>query len=543
MNPYTSLRAPGALKHVCARHFRTGLPTKYMRLTVGFRGLQNAVRPLTLNRHPMSIRLYSSIPPEIETTSVQEKQTPLDTFSESEKKPSPTPSPETSVTDEVKSPSAAPVNETPSIEANENTLADGDGTAFSDGKENSTATTNETSTTDSATVDQKTNVDFDSIPKNAARRFISRTVFPQGKLPVPIVPPSRYEAKIRGYILIYAKDILYGPNLVEVLFSDGHRGLYPYSWLNSHANLTVERKTFSAPFKFREFSSYNPDQDSYPEVEYSEVMSDDAALLRWFDEIYKWGFCFVKGVPVNPESTKALLERIAFIRHTHYGGFWDFTSDLTFKDTAYTTEFLGAHTDNTYFTDPARLQLLHLLSHTDGHGGASLLVDGFKAAAIMRQENPKHCGVLAATKQPYHSSGNEDVCIQPVEQAPVFKIHPELNRLYQIRWNNYDRAAKRNWGLKEQNRWYNAARHFNNIIQRPNVEIWTQLQPGTALIFDNWRMLHGRSEFTGKRRMCGGYINNDDFISRYRLLKYGREKVLENLGNLAFYKGNPALLL
>jgi hypothetical protein len=148
--------------------------------TVGFRGLQNAVRPLTLNRHPMSIRLYSSIPPEIETTSVQEKQTPLDTFSESEKKPSPTPSPETSVTDEVKSPSAAPVNETPSIEANENTLADGDGTAFSDGKENSTATTNETSTTDSATVDQKTNVDFDSIPKNAARRFISVRLGPLG---------------------------------------------------------------------------------------------------------------------------------------------------------------------------------------------------------------------------------------------------------------------------------------------------------------------------------------------------------------------------
>lgn len=24
-------------------------------------------------------------------------------------------------------------------------------------------------------------------------------------------------------------------------------------------------------------------------------------------------------------------------------------------------------------------------------------------------------------------------------------------------------------------------------------------------VFDNWRMLHGRSAFTGKRRMCGGY--------------------------------------
>jgi hypothetical protein len=38
-------------------------------------------------------------------------------------------------------------------------------------------------------------------------------------------------------------------------------------------------------------------------------------------------------------------------------------------------------------------------------------------------------------------------------------------------------------------------------------------------------------------------VNNDDFISRYRLLKYGREKVIENLGNLAFYKGNPTMLL
>lgn len=70
-------------------------------------------------------------------------------------------------------------------------------------------------------------------------------------------------------------------------------------------------------------------------------------------------------------------------------------------------------------------------------------------------------------------------------------------------------------------------------------------------VFDNWRMLHGRSEFTGKRRLCGGYstffflssyyqqkltycflilVNNDDFLSRFRLLKNGREKVLNDIG-------------
>lgn len=34
-------------------------------------------------------------------------------------------------------------------------------------------------------------------------------------------------------------------------------------------------------------------------------------------------------------------------------------------------------------------------------------------------------------------------------------------------------------------------------------------------------------------------VNNDDFISRLRLLKYGREKVVTNLGNLGHEEENP----
>ena len=57
---------------------------------------------------------------------------------------------------------------------------------------------------------------------------------------------------------------------------------------------------------------------------------------------------------------------------TSAGGFWRFTSDLTSKNSAYTQLALAAHTDTTYFTDPAGLQTFHLLSHTNGEGGASL---------------------------------------------------------------------------------------------------------------------------------------------------------------------------
>ena len=46
------------------------------------------------------------------------------------------------------------------------------------------------------------------------------------------------------------------------------------------------------------------------------------------------------------------------------------------------------------------------------------------------------------------------------------------------------------------------------------MELNYQLTKGTVVLFDNFRVLHGRSSFTGKRRMVGCYLNHDDFRSR-----------------------------
>ncbi|KAJ5184717.1 Trimethyllysine dioxygenase, partial [Penicillium cf. griseofulvum] len=342
---------------------------------------------------------------------------------------------------------------------------------------------------------------------------------------------------------VKVQSIEHSDSMVKIKWSDNHMALYSHDWLHAHSHGISIRETKSAPHSQSAMRGprrhFTPvvDPDQSPRVKYDDIMSDDESLQIWLSHIWEQGFCFVDDVPINPEATQFLIERIAFIRNTHYGGFWDFTADLTFKDTAYTNEFLGAHTDNTYFTDPARLQLFHLISHTEGSGGENLLVDGFAAAAQLRLENPEHYAQLVNHRQPWHASGNEDTCIQPSAMAPVFSIHSDLNTMFQIRWNNYDRAPKSNWSASEQTMWYSAARHYNDILK--SKEMWTKLQPGSALIFDNWRMLHGRSEFTGKRRMCGGYVNNDDYISRLRLLKFGRKAVLDNLGNVRNQSNNP----
>jgi trimethyllysine dioxygenase len=108
-----------------------------------------------------------------------------------------------------------------------------------------------------------------------------------------------------------------------------------------------------------------------PTVDYNEIVNPETSHVgvgKWTKSIVHHiysqakcqndaGFCFVENVPPTPEATKDLIEHLAFIMPSHYGGFWDFTSDLSHSDTAYTPLPLPAHTDTTYYSQSAGLQL------------------------------------------------------------------------------------------------------------------------------------------------------------------------------------------
>ena len=169
------------------------------------------------------------------------------------------------------------------------------------------------------------------------------------------------------------------------------------------------------------------------------------------------------------------------------GDFYDFTSDLASADTAYTSLALSAHTDTTYFTDPAGLQLFHLLSHTEGFGGASLLVDGFRAAEILKHEEPYAYSILSTHRVPTHASGNEGISIRPTYPFPVLNFAPETGELIQVRWNNDDRARI---DPRMAEAWYFAARKWVEILRRKESEYWEQLKPGKPL--SKWSLIKKR---------------------------------------------------
>ncbi|CAO1634053.1 unnamed protein product [Jaminaea pallidilutea] len=314
-----------------------------------------------------------------------------------------------------------------------------------------------------------------------------------------------------------------------------HTSLFPWDWLrtNSYAP-SLDQSLIHNPFAEREDLAGSGKTlwgagiaEHPPAVTYEEVMaSDDRGVHKWLEKIWQYGFSFVDGVPDTPEATEELVKRIAFIRETHYGGFWDFTSDLSHGDTAYTDIALGAHTDTTYFTDPAGLQMFHLLSHTASSqgagpsGGASLLVDGFLAAKVLRDVHPEAYETLSTVRISTHSAGDENTLVRPLLGSgyPILEHDPRSGKLIMVRYNNDDRSTLKL--LEHQvEPFYDALRKWHTVITSAEGEYWEQLVPGRALIFDNHRVLHGRSAFVGNRRLCGAYVNHDDYRSRLAVLR------------------------
>ncbi|KAG6907445.1 hypothetical protein DXG01_008873 [Tephrocybe rancida] len=107
-------------------------------------------------------------------------------------------------------------------------------------------------------------------------------------------------------------------------------------------------------------------------------------------------------------------------------------------------------------TDPCSLQLFHLLSHTEGSGGASFLVDGFYAASVLKDVHPEACEVLPKVHVPAHPAGEPSVTYRPNPPTgyPVLGHDPVTGELSQVWWNNDDRSAMNHLDPRLVDEWF-----------------------------------------------------------------------------------------
>lgn len=309
----------------------------------------------------------------------------------------------------------------------------------------------------------------------------------------------------------YSKDM----TVISIQWKDGHISHFKLQWLaenyypgvfSRHAQrLYWDHKTFPS--------------GGLPTVSFTEHMGTEGGLTQSLRNLVKFGFTIVEGVPVSVAGTQAVVERVAYVQETLFGKMWLFTADGSRSDTAFTTQYLGAHTDNTYMHTPAGLQVFQCLEHT-GTGGETLLVDGFHVLQTLQRADSSAFDLLAKTVVPHEykeDASDKSPGYHLYNLGTIVTVHPVSGELIQLRYNPYDRAPLNTVHPSVIPTFYEAYEKLSRIISNKDNEVWIKLKPGSVLFIDNWRVMHGRAAFEGNRVMCGCYLPREEWISHARM--------------------------
>ena len=251
-----------------------------------------------------------------------------------------------------------------------------------------------------------------------------------------------------------------------------------------------------------------------PTATWTDYLKDPLTRLRTLESVARLGFAVLREVPVREGQVTQVAETFGFVRETNYGRIFEVRVEENPNNLAFTGERITPHTDNPYRDPVPTLQLLHcLVNSTDG--GDSGLVDGFKAAALLREEDPAAFEILTRTPVPFSFA---DSGTRLTAHRPLIATDPR-DRIREIRFNNRS-IGTLHLPAAQTEAFYAAYRTFAELLLRPELQLDFRLTPGDCLIFDNTRLLHARTAFlsSGGRHLQGCYADLDGLLSAIAVL-------------------------
>ena len=242
----------------------------------------------------------------------------------------------------------------------------------------------------------------------------------------------------------------------------------------------------------------------------ADYLSDDRALRHALAEVTQFGLTRLTGAGVAPGTVEQVVRRFGFIRETNYGRLFE-VRVLTRPDhLAYTNRALEPHTDNPYRDPAPTLQLLHCIRNAS-ESGDTYFVDGFALAQDIRLEAPEDFARLARHEAPFgYTTDSGD---HYAARSPIIRLSAE-NAVRGVRFNHRALGAV-DFGPAETALWYDAYLRFARAADAPERRLSLKMQPGDIVIFDNERLLHGRTEITGPadRLLEGCYAERDGLLA------------------------------
>ncbi|MGA1616792.1 MAG: TauD/TfdA family dioxygenase [Ilumatobacteraceae bacterium] len=231
---------------------------------------------------------------------------------------------------------------------------------------------------------------------------------------------------------------------------------------------------------------------------YRPVARDAEDVVAISTDVAIDGLAHVRGIPTDEGEVLRFASTIGFVHETHYGRLFDVRVEPAAINLAYTSLGLPLHTDNPYHDPVPPVQILHCLRPAVS-GGANRLSDGFLAAERLRSEDRTAFDLL---------------CSRPV----VFRYngggfdHSAERTIIECRSDGSVRAIALNHRSLEtpaDSDFARALQVFSRILEEGEIEL--TLAAGEAIVFDNSRVLHARTEYDPSegRHLQGCYVDTD----------------------------------
>lgn len=300
-----------------------------------------------------------------------------------------------------------------------------------------------------------------------------------------------------------------GKNELTLTWADGHVSRHGSGFLAAHASGGTPR--FSP-------KRWNSDlAEHLGRFPFEAVVEDDAALFGSLRALRDHGIAMLTGVPTEAEATARIAGRYGPIRETSYGKVFDLISRPDARVAGETARAQIPHTDEPFRYSPPGFIFFHAIRSGAGTGGTSLMVDGFHVAETMRAATPDLFDVLTRHGVTFHREHAGEVFFSA--EAHVISLDA-TGEVTGIRFNDRCLAPQaapidRIDGLIE------ALAEMTRLICDPANQFQHRLRPGEALVFDNQRVMHGRTAFDptlAVRHLRSCNIDRDGVHSAFRTL-------------------------
>jgi gamma-butyrobetaine dioxygenase len=248
-------------------------------------------------------------------------------------------------------------------------------------------------------------------------------------------------------------------------------------------------------------------------AELAAARQDPRLRLEWLTRLAQDGIAFLEAVPCEASAILEAASLIGRVAETNYGLTFDVRSVPQPENLAYSDLGLGLHTDNPYREPVPGFQALHALV-TSPEGGDSLFADGFALATQLRDGAPEAFRLLTTTAVPFHYRSAD---AELYAARPLIQLSCE-GEVSAVHYNNRSIRVAAHTAPE----FYAAYRHFAALLREPRFQLRLRLADGDLVVFDNQRVLHGRTAFTSARHprhLQGCYLTRDSVFSETGLLR------------------------